>query len=86
MKIIVNRQYFLSNCTIGQICVEFEDLPVLPIYVCDSLEPRAIDWKVEYEYSQKFKKQMPFLKDVPFLKVLCFILATAQPIPKAVFS
>ena len=103
MQIVVNRQYFLFNCTIGQVTVQFEDVPVLPIYVCDSLEPHAIDWstekkvvgktaipcgeyKVEYEYSQKFKKQMPFLKDVPFLKVLCFILATALAIQRAVFS
>ncbi len=79
MKIIVNRQYFLSNCTIGQVCVEFEDLPVLPIYVCDSLEPRAIDWSKEKkvigktaipcgEYEVEFRYSEKFRKKMPFLK------------------
>ena len=89
MQIVVNRQYFLQNCTIGQITVQFEDVPVLPIYVCDSLEPHAIDWstekkirgktaipcgeyRVEYKYSDKFKKQMPFLKDVPHFEGVMF--------------
>ena len=79
MNIIVNRQHFLPNCTIGQISVQFEDLPVFPIYVCDSLEPRAIDWSKEKkvigktaipcgEYEVEFRYSDRFRKKMPFLK------------------
>ena len=79
MKIIVNRQYFLPNCTIGQISVQLEDLPVLPIYVCDSLEPHAIDWNKEKkvkgktaipcgEYEVECRFSGKFMKTMPYLK------------------
>ena len=79
MQIVVNRQYFLSNCTIGQVTVQFEDVPVLPIYVCDSLEPHAIDWSKEKkvigktaipcgEYDVEYRRSQKFKKLMPFLK------------------
>ena len=79
MKIIVKRQYFLPNCTIGQISVLFDDVPVLPIYVCDSLEPRAIDWSKEKkikgktaipcgEYDVEYRHSEKFKRQMPFLK------------------
>ena len=53
MEIIVKRQYFLPNCTIGILEVKFEKLPLLPIYVCDTLEPRAIEWSKEKKVKGK---------------------------------
>ena len=79
MKIIVNRQYFLPNCTVGQISVQLEKLPTLPIYVCDSLEPHAIDWSKEKkvkgktaipcgEYDVEYRYSHKFKRKMPFVK------------------
>jgi hypothetical protein len=79
MRIIVNRQYFLQNCTIGQITVQYDDVPVYPIYVCDSLEPHAIDWSKEKkikdktaipcgEYELKYSYSGKFAKEMPYLQ------------------
>ena len=78
MKVIVNRQYFLPNCTIGQITVQYDNVPVYPIYVCDSLEPHAIDWSKEKkvkgktaipcgEYNVEYKRSSKFKKFMPYL-------------------
>ena len=79
MKVIVNRQYFLPNCTIGQITVQYDNMPVYPIYVCDSLEPHAIDWSTEKkvkdktaipcgEYELKYSLSGKFAKKMPYLQ------------------
>ena len=79
MNIIVNRQYFLPNCTIGQVFVQLDEKPEAPIYVCDSMEPHAIDWSKEKkvmgktaipcgEYDVVYKRSTKFRKLMPFLK------------------
>lgn len=79
MEIIVKRQYFLPNCTIGILEVKFEKLPLLPIYVCDTLEPRAIEWSKEKkvkgktaipcgEYDIEFRFSQKFMQNMAFLK------------------
>ena len=37
----------MPNCTIGQVFVQLDEKPEAPIYVCDSMEPHAIDWSKE---------------------------------------
>ena len=79
MKIIVDRQHFLPNCTIGQITVQLDKAPDTPIYVCDSMEPHAIDWSKEKkimgktaipcgEYDVEYRRSTKFKKLMPFLK------------------
>ena len=79
MEIVVNRQYFLPNCTIGQITVLLEDKNNCPIYVCDSMEPHAIDWSKEKkvvgktaipcgEYDVEYRHSSKFRKLMPFLR------------------
>ena len=79
MDIIVNRKHFLPNCTIGTLEVVFQKLPILPIYVCDTLEPHAIDWSKESkvhgktaipcgEYEVEFRFSKKFLGNMPYLK------------------
>ena len=59
--------------------MQLEDLPVLPIYVCDSLEPHAIDWNKEKkvkgktaipcgEYEVECRFSGKFMKTMPYLK------------------
>lgn len=78
MNVIVNRQYFLPNCTIGQITVQLDNPQNLSIYVCDSLEPHAIDWSKEKkvkgktaipcgEYNVEYKRSSKFKKFMPYL-------------------
>jgi len=79
MQIVVNRQYFLPNCTIGQITVQLEGKNNYPIYVCDSMEPHTIDWSTEKkvkgktaipcgEYDVEYRRSTKFKKQMPFLK------------------
>ena len=79
MKIIVKRQHFLPNCTIGTLEVIFQSVPILPIYICDTLEPHVIDWSKEEkvdgktaipsgEYEIEFAFSQKFNKNMVFLK------------------
>ena len=69
----------MPNCTIGQITVQLEGKNNCPIYVCDSMEPHAIDWSTEKkvkgktaipcgEYDVEYRRSTKFKKQMPFLK------------------
>ena len=79
MEIRVKRQYFLPNCTIGTLEVIFQSVPLLPIYICDTLEPHAIDWNNEDkvkaktaipcgEYEVEFAFSKKFARNMAYLK------------------
>ena len=80
MVIKVRRHSFLPNCTIGHLTVIFESVSsLLPVYVCDTLEPHAIDWSKEKkahgktaipcgEYEIEFAFSKKFHQDMMFLK------------------
>lgn len=79
MKIEVTRHTFLPNCTIGHLEVTFDKIPLLPIYVCDTLEPHAIDWETEKkvdgktaipcgEYETEFAISKKFKMNMLYLK------------------
>jgi hypothetical protein len=78
MDIIITRQYFLPNCTIGILEIKFDDVPICPIYICDTLEPHAIDWSREKKvkgktaipcgrYRVKYRYSEKFRRPYPFL-------------------
>lgn len=80
MKIEITRHTFLPNCTIGHLVVVFDTVKcVLPIYVCDTLEPHTIDWETEQkvdgktsipcgEYETEFAYSKKFAKNMLYLK------------------
>ena len=78
MNIFVKRKHFLSNCTIGSLEVVYEDNPLCPIYICDTLEPHAIDWSKEKkvkgktaipcgQYRIEYKRSPKFGRRMPYL-------------------
>lgn len=79
LNIKITRQHFLPNCTIGILEIKFEDVPLLPIYICDTLEPHAIDWSKEKKvkgktaipcgrYKVAYRFSGKFGKNMPFLE------------------
>ncbi len=79
MDIIVTRKHFLPNCTIGSLEVIYEDNPLCPIYLCDTLEPHAIDWSKEKkkkgktaipcgQYEIEYRYSTKFAQKMPYLK------------------
>ena len=53
LNIIVTRKHFLPNCTIGTWEIDFGNPSVCPVYICDTLEPHAIDWSKEKKVKGK---------------------------------
>ena len=79
LNIIVTRKHFLPNCTIGTLEVICEDNPLCPIYICDTLEPHAIDWSKEKkvkgrtaipcgQYKIEYKRSPKFGRRMPYLE------------------
>ena len=79
LNIIITRKHFLPNCTIGTLEVKYEDVPICPIYICDTLEPHTIDWSKEKKvkgktaipcgrYKVTYRLSMKFGRKMPFLE------------------
>ena len=79
LNIIVTRKHFLPNCTIGSLEVIYEDNPLCPIYLCDTLEPHAINWNKESkvkgktaipcgQYKVRYRFSKKFGQNMPFLE------------------
>ena len=77
--LILTRKHFLPNCTIGTLEVVYEDNPLCPIYICDTLEPHAIDWSKEKkvkgrtaipcgQYKIEYKRSPKFGRRMPYLE------------------
>ena len=78
LNIIVTRKHFLPNCTIGNLEIDFGNSSVFPVYICDTLEPHAIDWSKEKKvkgktaipcgkYEMAMSYSMKFHKMMPYL-------------------
>ena len=76
--LVLTRKHFLPNCTIGTLEVVYEDNPLCPIYICDTLEPHAIDWSKEKkvkgrtaipcgQYKIEYKRSPKFGRRMPYL-------------------
>ena len=76
--LVLTRKHFLPNCTIGSLEVVYEDNPLCPIYICDTLEPHAIDWSKEKkvkgrtaipcgQYRIEYKRSPKFGRRMPYL-------------------
>ena len=76
--LVLTRKHFLPTCTIGTLEVVYEDNPLCPIYICDTLEPHAIDWSKEKkvkgrtaipcgQYRIEYKRSPKFGRRMPYL-------------------